>query len=745
MSPIAADQAYAPRRMPWVKIALWCAPLVLMIWSLAAIMEASASTQIWIVIGGTLAVLVIYCHQWRRWQTNHQIPAALRRNLAGVLRSPLPYGSLKTSSHRFGSIFKPGPPKKIIIRAEGLTVVDEKMDYEMLRIAAEICGTTYIRSRKRSKQGKKIVLREKPQEKRVELTNREQIQQRILEAARELYPKNTPQVACVWDEDNAEEDYLLEATISGVPGMELALTGKRRQALQKLRTRLPIGNFQPSVDDRGDSINFRRSKPLPQMVVPPAGHAALMRTDKEYQDFSVPIGIGDDAQQAAWKPARDAHLLISGSTGGGKTVAQNSVIQRLSQAGWRIWLIDGKRIEFTGYRDWPNVEFLAQTVDAQIRLMKLAVDTMEKRYELIQMGKVKVSELDPIVLDIDEMAALLKFVKQRYVSTKEKGAPPKDPFLDWYGNLMRLARSAKMHIVTGIQRPDAEIIPGEIRDNMGARLSAGPLMSKEGSMMMWDDPAIGVQVPKIPGRGIAYVGGAPGQVQSPFTANPDPFGKDYHQGMVEHQRPRREIYSRKQFAEVGPYVDPEGNENPVTWTDIISADIQDADGNPIVVDPVTSDESRELRSQPTVATQTAEVDRLQSAESWDEAMDLFAFDPISKLVEGQSVARQLCRWVPTAEPAEPAGPAETATAESAHHELPTPMVSGAMTEISDIDEGQYIHLEDLGEEVMVSSCEPAEDDPSMYLVSGYTSDGEAVSVELAADTSVEAFDRMETV
>ncbi|WP_196767879.1 hypothetical protein, partial [Streptobacillus moniliformis] len=106
---------------------LWTLPLVLMFWSLAAIIEAPASTQGWILIGGMLAVLVTYWHQYRRWQTHHQIQAALRRNLAWALRSPLPYGSLKTINHRFGSIFKPGPPKKIIIRAEGLTVVDEKM------------------------------------------------------------------------------------------------------------------------------------------------------------------------------------------------------------------------------------------------------------------------------------------------------------------------------------------------------------------------------------------------------------------------------------------------------------------------------------------------------------------------------------------------------------------------------------------------------------------------------------------
>lgn len=745
MSPIAADDTYAPRSMPWAKIALWWVPLVMMAWSFAVIVEAPASIQTWTVIGGVVAMLAIYWHQWRRWQTHHQMPAALRRNLAGALRSPLPYGSLKTINHRFGSLFKPGAPRKIIIRAEGLTVVDEKMDQEVLRIASEICGSDYVRSKKRSKQGKKIVLREKPREKQVELTNREQIQQRILDAVRDLYPKQSPRVACMWDEGNVDQDYLLEVTISGVPGMELALTGKRRQVLQKLRTRLPTGNFRPSVDDREDLIQFRRSKPLPQVVVPPRQNAALMRSDADYRKFSVPMGIGDDEQQAEWKPVRDAHLLIIGGTGGGKTVAESGVIQRVTQAGWRTWLIDGKQIEFTGYRDWPNVEFLAQTVDSQIRLMKLAMDTMQKRYDLIRDGKVRVADMDPIVLVIDEMTSLLEFVKQRYEETKVSKMPAKSPFLGWYGNLMRLARSAKIHIVTGIQRPDADIIGGEIRDNMGARLSTGPLMSKEGSIMMWDDPAIGVQVPKHPGRGISYVNGVPGQVQTPFTANPNPFGEDYHQGMVEAQRPNKEVYSRKHFAEMEPKVDPEGKEDPVTWHDIIGAEILGPDGQPITIDPVTSDESRALRAERAVAEVPEDIDRLQTATSKEEALQLFAFDPIERLVEGQSVARQLCRWVPTGNTEKPAIAEENPPA--AHDELPVPMPmsTGTVTEINAVKEGQYIHLEDLGEDVMVSSCEPTEDDTSTYQVTGYTSDGEAVSVELSADTSVETFDRMEAV
>ena len=40
----------------------------------------------------------------------------------------------------------------------------------------------------------------------------------------------------------------------------------------------------------------------------------------------------------------------------------------------------------------------------------------------------------------------------------------------------------------------------------------------------------------------------------------------------------------------------------------------------------------------------------------------------------------------------------------------------------------------------MSSCEPDDEDPNTYYLSGYTTDGEEITVELPADTSVEAFD-----
>src|SRR5699024_2530027 len=200
----------------------------------------------------------------------------------------------------------------------------------------------------------------------------------------------------------------------------------------------PHGNFVSEVYPNEDTIVFERSRPLPSMVVPPAEHAPLLSTHETYQEFFIPLGVGNNGEQAVWHPRKDAHCLFIGGTGGGKTIAEHGVIQRLAQAGARVWLIDGKEIEFIGYRDWPNIEFLAQDIDAQIRVLKFAHETMKARYKLIKQGKVRIRDLDPIFLVIDEVTSLLSAIKSRYLETKVKGMPSAHPALDWLSDLARL-------------------------------------------------------------------------------------------------------------------------------------------------------------------------------------------------------------------------------------------------------------------------------------------------------------------
>ena len=735
----AQTDPYTPGRPPLGKCAAWIIPLSAITWAVGDMAGTSALESIGILTLGVVALLAAWWLAYRRWQTHSELPAHLRKNLASLLRTELLPGTLTTSGHGFGTFLKPGPPRKIMIKAAGLPPLEGDTAKRLLHISGEISGSSYFVDTRKSAPGKRIVLKVRAKERAIELTPRQEAEKAILQGARDVFPKSEPKILCAWDEE-AEGDYLLDVAITGVNGMDLSLSGKRRQILVKLRSRLPKGNFTSDVDPTQDAIYFHRSKPLPAVAVPPREHAPLLVDHKAYSAFSVPLGIGDNGEQAIWHPKKDAHLLIIGGTGGGKTIAEHGVIQRLTQAGWRVWLVDGKRIEFIGYRKWSNVELLAQKVDHQIRVLKLAHETMEARYDLIERGLVRIEDLDPIAVVVDELTSLLKAVERRYLETKMKGMPSKDPVLSWAADIARLGRSAKMHLALGLQRPDANIMGGEMRDNFGGRISLGKLKSKDASLMMWDDPAIGVAVPNIAGRAVSWVNGHIGMIQGTFTANPDPNHDDYHAGMVEAMRPTVEAYSRKSVGDAQPSEGAEDGE--ITWKDIIEAQILDAEGGPVKFDPVSSEESKTLRREHTATEPTAASVQLQTAATFGEALELFSYDPVQRLVYGQALARKLSAIAEEIQPREePCRQAESVAPQSLSGLITENLEEGRTIELRYVEPGQNVLVDELGgEEITVSSCEPDDEDPETYYLTGYTPEGEAVSAELPADTTVEAFE-----
>lgn len=730
---------YNPGRPPLVQTAAWIIPTVAMVWAIADIAGAAKIVTIGVLFFGLVALLGACWLTYRNWQTHVELPAMLRKNLRSILHTELLPGSIITSGHGYGTFLKPGPANRVVIKASGLPPMEGETAKRVIGITGDLCENIYILDGKKSSPGKRVVLKKKPKENK-NVTQRQRVEIAIQEGINDIFPKNNPKVACAWDADKPDEDYLLEVKITGVNGMDLSLPGKRRQVLVKLRTRLPKGNFISDVDPGEDSIYFHRSKPLPSVVVPPKQHAPLLTDHKAYASFSVPLGVGDNGVQAIWYPKRDAHLLIIGGTGGGKTICEHGVIQRLTQAGWRTWLVDGKRIEFIGYRGWQNVELLAQKVDHQIRVLKLAHETMEARYDLIEKGLIRVEDLDPIAIVVDELTSLLMSVKRRYQDTKGKGMTAAPPVLEWVADIARLGRSAKMHLVLGLQRPDASIMGGEMRDNFGGRISLGKLQSKEASMMMWDDPGVGVSVPNIKGRAVSWVNGALGMVQGTFTANPDPHHDDYHAGMVESMRPLVEAYSRKNIAEPVPSGGTDGDE--VTWADIIQSQILDSNGKAVIFDPVSSEESKRLRREYSAVEASEDSSNLQAAESFAAALALFSYDPLTKIAYGNPLARKLATLAEDIQPLPVVRPEpEIYSQQLSDAPLPDHSMSGKITELRYVEPGQSVVLDELGgEEIIVSSCEIDEDDPEIRYLNGYTAEGEAVHLELPANTKIEAFE-----
>ncbi|MDP3889833.1 MAG: hypothetical protein Q8Q44_01255, partial [Nocardioides sp.] len=82
-----------------------------------------------------------------------------------------------------------------------------------------------------------------------------------------------------------------------------------------------------------------------------------------------------------------------------------------------------------------------------------------------------------------------------YAGIKVKGDPTKPPTLSEIGSIARKGRTARVHLVLSMQRPDADILTGEARENFGQRTSLGQL-SPQGAQMMWNNPVTGVTIPR---------------------------------------------------------------------------------------------------------------------------------------------------------------------------------------------------------------------------------------------------------
>jgi S-DNA-T family DNA segregation ATPase FtsK/SpoIIIE len=334
-------------------------------------------------------------------------------------------------------------------------------------------------------------------------------------------------------------------------GPKMAVVARRMQIEKVISSMLP-GRWRARWDLERDKVVFEVRPDMPDMTLHEVEGEPDKLTHAAYKAFKIPIGPDEDAEVQHWQPSVSPHCLVIGGTGSGKTSYQHTVLTHLAHARWRVWVLDGKRIEFAGFREWPNVELVGARVEHQVRMLHAAHELMEERYTQLENGTARLEDFEPLALIIDEYATFKARVERWYKTVKPKGAPPKAPVLDLLSDLARLARSAKIHMLVGLQRPDVEFLGGEMRDNFGARVSFGRL-SPQGANMMWDSFAVGVAIPRNKrGRGVTLNSQSnPVEIQAFYT--PDPAKLDSTDtaewAHLERLRPAAQDHERRMVSE----------------------------------------------------------------------------------------------------------------------------------------------------------------------------------------------------
>lgn len=178
-------------------------------------------------------------------------------------------------------------------------------------------------------------------------------------------------------------------------------------------------------------------------------------------------------KNTVWDVEKVPHALIVGGTGGGKSYLLMVLLEAFAKMGADIRIADPKNADLSDYgRVLENVSVDRDNISTMIENV---VDDMEKRYEYVKtLPNYRAGhsyahyELKPIFLIIDEYVAFLS-------SFSKKGE--RDSVLNDIRQIILKGRQVGVFGIFATQRPDAKYLEGDIRDQLGLKISVGKLES----------------------------------------------------------------------------------------------------------------------------------------------------------------------------------------------------------------------------------------------------------------------------
>lgn len=152
---------------------------------------------------------------------------------------------------------------------------------------------------------------------------------------------------------------------------------------------------------------------------------------------------------------QQAHLLIAGQTGSGKSVAINGIIYTLlrhSPNKVQFVLIDPKKTELYCYQDLPHtLRYAAENTDI-VKALTFARDLMQSRFsEMARKHERIYSGGSDVYIIIDELAQVTLTLKKQAIGLLQE--------------ILQLGRAAKVHIIAASQNPIIQVIPTVLKVN----------------------------------------------------------------------------------------------------------------------------------------------------------------------------------------------------------------------------------------------------------------------------------------
>lgn len=206
---------------------------------------------------------------------------------------------------------------------------------------------------------------------------------------------------------------------------------------------------------------------------------APMPTVPETDWHVLPLGVTRGDRVVSIDVGQDPHCLVTGKTGSGKTVAITNLATQALLRGWELAVVEVVKggVDFKPLQPWCRV--VATELEQAAETLETVVQQVHaRRVMLDQHAATKVVDLPdeirprPMLVVIDETFSLLSRIQSKTEAAQAINAV-KDRIDDAIGRLAREARFASVHLILGMQRPDASVFAGEVKANTGVRILCG--------------------------------------------------------------------------------------------------------------------------------------------------------------------------------------------------------------------------------------------------------------------------------
>lgn len=232
----------------------------------------------------------------------------------------------------------------------------------------------------------------------------------------------------------------------------------------------------------------------------------VVNSDKKETNKSLNINLG---YGITYSPVDCPHILVAGGTGSGKSVFITWLIIEILKRGSKIYIADPKNSDLGSLSHFLGTERVATTPNNIARIVRLAVEEMQKRYEYMndtnnfQYGTNFTDHgFKPVWLLFDEMGAF------QANATDKKSKEVVSEVMDGIKQIILLGRQSGVFCLISAQQMSANTLNTDLRDNLGLRVSFGA-NSQSGYRMVFGEAVPEIIPPiEVKGSGLLYMQGS---------------------------------------------------------------------------------------------------------------------------------------------------------------------------------------------------------------------------------------------